>query len=96
MTDFDPDFPNATAKRFRDKFVASAESKGLTDIPSDILNWAIDRAIRSRVAAEEAGATFANVYYRIHTRREPRGGYGSPTANLLGVFEKILKGERLW
>lgn len=90
IQDFEPDYPNEVARRFRDEFVAGAYKGGLSNIPDAVLSWAIDRAIAARKPAREAGSIFADTYYSVHARRAPHGGYGSPTAYLLKVFENQL------
>ena len=89
---FDPDYPTPAALAYRDGFRQGALERDLTGIPSDVLSWAIDRAIAAQCTSVRAGRVFANCYYRIQMRREPRGGYGSATAYLLACYEKELKG----
>jgi len=88
---FDPDYPTPGALAYRDGFKQGALERDLTAIPPHILSWAIDRAVAAQATSVRAGRVFADCYYRIQMRREPRGGYGSATAYLLKVFEEELK-----
>jgi len=91
---FDPDYPTPAAIAYRDGFRQGALESDLTGIPSDVLSWAIDRAIAAQCTSVRAGRVFANVYWEVRTRREPRGGYSSPTAYLLACYEGRLKDGR--
>jgi hypothetical protein len=87
---FDPMYPNSASQAYRDDFIRGAAAGGLNAIPDDVLGWAIDRAIQAHKMPWNAGERFADCYFRIQMRREPRGGYGSATAYLLKCFEEEL------
>ena len=91
MPDFDPSYPTPGAQAYRDGFEQGAAEGGLRAIPDDILSWAIDRAIQARKPPKSAGMTFADVYFRVSARREPREGVTNPKAYLLGAYEKELR-----
>jgi len=94
---FDPDFPNPACLAYKEGFIRGALTGGLRNLPDDVLGWAIDRAIRNHATSQNAGRVFAVVYFRIQQRREPRGGYDSPSAYLLAAYEKELKnGILIW
>ena len=72
-------------------FLVGVTRGGVINVPDNVLGLAIDRAVRAKKEPTEAGVLFADTYYKIQQRREPRGGYGSPTAYLLAVYEQELK-----
>ncbi len=94
-TAFDPNYPTAAARSYRDLFVAYAAKGGLQAIPEDILSWAIDRAIQAGKSPQVAGLAFADTYYRLQTdsryqERVRRCEIHSPTGILLSEYEKAL------
>ena len=94
MTAFDPAYPTPAALAYRDGFIQGASVGGLRDIPAPILSRAIDRAIERGATPKHAGMTFADVYFRIQQRREPRGGYGDAITYLLAAYSSQLEDKK--
>lgn len=86
-------YPTPAAKHYHATFVESAQRCGLSNIPDDVTSLAIDRAIERGVSAQRAGAVFADVYFRVRARREPRGGYANDMCYLLAVYSSQLEDE---
>jgi hypothetical protein len=88
---WDPEYPTPGALAYRDGFIQGAAVGGLRDIPGAILSRAIDRAIERGATSRRAGMAFADVYFRIQMRREPRGGYGDAINYLMACFNRELE-----
>lgn len=94
-TKWSPAYPTPAALAYRDGFLQGAAVAGLRNIPDDVLSWAIDRAIATRTPPLTAGRVFADCYFDVSKRREPRGGYGNATSYLLAAYEGELKNGKV-
>ena len=91
---FDPEYPTPGALAYRDGFIKGAEMAGLRNIPPHVLSRAIDRAIERQATSLTAGRVFADVYFEIQRRREPRGGYGDAITYLLAAYSSQLEDKK--
>ncbi len=87
---WDPEYPTPGALAYRDGFIQGAAVGGLRDIPAAILSRAIDRAIERGATSKRAGMAFADVYFRLQMRREPRGGYADEITYLLAAYSNEI------
>lgn len=67
--EFDPVYPTARARQYRDEFVRAADAAGLMAIPEDLISNAINRSIGEQWPANQAGAEFARIYFALQNRR---------------------------
>ena len=87
-------YPTPAAKQYHATFVENAQRCGPRNIPDYVTSLAIDRSIERGVSAQRAGAVFADVYFRVRARREPRGGYANDMCYLMAVYSSQLEDKK--